>query len=57
MQGAWRGATAVGNLFLGVGSFLYERIQIWQVWGVFVILTLIAAGFIFSIMKKLEKVS
>ncbi len=57
MQGAWLGATAVGNLFLGVGSFLYERIQIWQVWGVFVILTLIAAGFIFSIMKKLEKVS
>ena len=57
MQGAWLGATAVGNLFLGVGSFLYERIQIWQVWAVFVVLTLIAAGFIFSIMKKLEKVS
>jgi POT family proton-dependent oligopeptide transporter len=57
MQGAWLGATAVGNLFLGVGSFLYERIQIWQVWLVFVILTLIAAGFIFSIMKKLDKVS
>ncbi len=57
MQGAWLGATAVGNLFLGVGSFLYERIAIWQVWAVFVVLTLIAAGFIFSIMKKLEKVS
>ncbi len=57
MQGAWLGATAVGNLFLGVGSFLYERIQIWQVWAVFVVLTLIAAGFIFSVMKKLEKVS
>jgi len=57
MQGAWLGATAVGNLFLGIGSYLYERIQIWQVWAVFVVLTLIAAGFIFSIMKKLEKVS
>ncbi len=57
MQGAWLGATAVGNLFLGIGSFLYERIQIWQVWAVFVVLTLIAAGFIFSVMKKLEKVS
>ena len=57
MQGAWLGATAVGNLFLGVGSFLYERIQIWQVWLVFIVLTLIAAGFIFSIMKKLNKVS
>ena len=57
MQGAWLGATAVGNLFLGIGSFLYERIQIWQVWLVFIVLTLIAAGFIFSIMKKLERVA
>ena len=57
MQGAWLGATAVGNLFLGIGSYLYERIQIWQVWLVFVVLTLMAAGFIFSIMKKLDKVS
>ncbi len=57
MQGAWLGATAVGNLFLGVGSFLYERIAIWQVWAVFIVLTLMAAGFIFSVMKRLEKVS
>lgn len=57
MQGAWLGSTAVGNLFLGVGSFFYERIQIWQVWLIFIVLTLIAAGFIFSIMKKLEKVA
>ncbi len=57
MQGAWLGATAVGNLFLGIGSYFYERIQIWQVWLIFIILTLIAAGFIFSIMKKLEKVA
>jgi len=57
MQGAWLGATAVGNLFLGVGSYLYERIQIWQVWLVFVVLTLMAAGFIFSVMKKLDRVS
>ncbi len=57
MQGAWLGATAVGNLLLGVGSYLYERIAIWQVWLVFIVLTLIAAGFIFSIMKRLEKVT
>ncbi len=57
MQGAWLGTTAVGNLFLWIGSYFYERIQIWQVWLIFVILTIIAAGFIFSIMKKLEKVS
>jgi len=57
MQGGWLGATALGNLMLGVGSFLYERVQIWQVWAIFIVLCFIAAGFIFSVMKKLEKVS
>ncbi|RUT77918.1 peptide MFS transporter [Ancylomarina longa] len=57
MQGCWLGATAVGNLFLGVGSYLYERVEIWQVWTIFIVLCFIAATFIFSIMKKLEKVS
>ncbi|MEA3504772.1 MAG: peptide MFS transporter [Bacteroidota bacterium] len=57
MQGGWLGATAVGNLFLGVGSFLYERVDIWLVWSIFIVLCLIAAAFIFSVMKKLEKVS
>ena len=57
MQGGWLGATAVGNLMLGVGSFLYERVQIWQVWAIFIILCFIAAGFIFKVMKKLEQVS
>lgn len=57
MQGGWLGATALGNLLLGVGSFLYARVQIWQVWAIFIILCFIAAGFIFSVMKKLEKVS
>ncbi len=57
MQGGWLGATALGNLMLGVGSFLYERVQIWQVWAIFIILCFIAAGFIFKVMKKLEQVS
>jgi POT family proton-dependent oligopeptide transporter len=57
MQGGWLGATALGNQMLWVGSYLYERIPIWQVWLVFIVLTLIAAAFIFSVMKKLEKVS
>lgn len=57
MQGAWLGATAVGNLLLGIGSFLYERVEIWQVWTIFIVLCIIAASFIFSVMKKLEKVS
>jgi len=57
MQGCWLGATALGNQMLWVGSYLYERIAIWQVWAVFIVLSLIAAAFIFSVMKKLEKVS
>ena len=57
MQGGWLGATALGNQMLWVGSFFYERIAIWQVWGIFITLSLIAAAFIFSIMRKLEKVS
>jgi len=57
MQGGWLGATALGNLLLGVGSFLYARVQIWQVWAIFIVLCFIAAAFIFSVMKKLEKVS
>ncbi len=57
MQGAWLGATALGNQMLWIGSYLYERIPIWQVWGVFIILCFIAAAFIFSIMKKLEAVA
>ena len=57
MQGGWLGATALGNLLLSVGSYLYVRVAIWQVWVVFIILSLIAAAFIFSIMKKLEKVA
>ena len=56
MQGGWLGATALGNLMLGVGSFLYERVQIWQVWAIFIVLCFIDAGFIFKVMKKLEQV-
>ncbi|MDB4303810.1 hypothetical protein N9934_03370, partial [Desulfosarcina sp.] len=57
MQGGWLGATALGNQMLWVGSYLYARVAIWQVWAVFIVLSFIAAAFIFSIMKKLEKVS
>jgi POT family proton-dependent oligopeptide transporter len=57
MQGGWLLATALGNQMLWIGSYFYERVQIWQVWAIFIVLTIIAAVFIFSVMKKLEKVS
>ncbi len=55
MQGGWLLATATGNKFLFVGSFFWDRIQLWQLWLIFVICCLASAAFIFSILKRLEK--
>lgn len=55
MQGGWLLATAVGNKLLFVGSFMWNKIEIWQVWSIFIICCLLSAAFIFSIMKRLEK--
>lgn len=57
MQGCWLGATALGNKLLVVGTWMWVRFEIWQVWLVFVICCLLAALFIFSIMKRLERVT
>ncbi|PID92984.1 MAG: MFS transporter [Bacteroidetes bacterium] len=55
MQGGWLLATAVGNKLLFVGSFFWERVQLWQLWAIFVVTCLLSAGFIFSILKRLER--
>jgi len=55
MQGGWLLATAVGNKLLFIGSFFWEKIQLWQLWGIFVITCLLSAAFIFSILKRLER--
>jgi len=57
MQGGWLGATAIGNQLLIVGSFFWMRIEIWQVWLIFVVFCLLSATFIFSVMKRLENVT
>ena len=54
MQGGWLLATAVGNKFLFVGSYFWPRIELWQLWGIFVVCCLLSAIFIFTIMKRLE---
>jgi proton-dependent oligopeptide transporter, POT family len=56
MQGGWLLATAVGNKLLFVGTLLWNKVELWQLWLVFVVCTLISAAFIFSILKRLEKV-
>lgn len=57
MQGGWLGATALGNQLLIVGSTMWVRFEVWQVWAVFVVCCLISAAFIFSILKRLESVT
>lgn len=57
MQGGWLGATAIGNQLLFVGSTMWGKVEIWQVWLIFVVCCLVSAAFIFSIMKRLEKVT
>ena len=57
MQGGWLLATAVGNKLLGIGSFFWDRIELWQLWAIFVVCCLISAAFIFSIMKRLERLT
>lgn len=57
MMGGWFVATAIGNLLVSVGGFLWGGFPLWLVWGVFIVLCLLSAIFMFSIMKKLEKVA
>ncbi|MEI6049900.1 MAG: MFS transporter [Bacteroidota bacterium] len=56
MQGGWLLATAVGNKLLFVGTLLWDKVELWQLWLVFIVCCLTSAVFIFSILKRLEKV-
>lgn len=55
MQGGWLLATAVGNKFLFVGSNFWGKLELWQLWSIFVVCCLLSAIFIFSIIKRLER--
>ncbi|TNF40811.1 MAG: MFS transporter [Bacteroidetes bacterium] len=57
MQGGWLLATAVGNKFLFIGSDFWGKLDLWQLWAIFVVCCLLSAVFIFSIMKRLETVT
>ena len=55
MMGGWFAATAVGNYLTSVAAWLWG-LPVWIVWAVLIALCLLAALFMFSIMKRLEKV-
>lgn len=57
MMGGWFVATAIGNYLTSVASALWGELPLYVVWGVLVGLCLLSALFIFSVMKRLEKVA
>ena len=57
MQGGWLLAAAVGNKLLFVGSYFWGRIELWQLWAIFIVCCALSATFMFSMIKRLEKVT
>ena len=57
MQGGWLLATAVGNKFLFIGSSFWGKLDLWQLWLIFILCCLMSAAFIFLIMKRLERIT
>ena len=57
MMGGWFVATAIGNLLVAVGGLLWGKFPLTIVWGVFLVLCILSALFMFAMMKRLEKVS
>lgn len=57
MMGGWFVATAIGNYLVAIIGYLWGGMQLWMVWNVLIVCCLLSALFIFSIMKRLEKVA
>ena len=57
MQGAWLGATALGNQLLIFGTIFYENIPIWATWVVFVVACLISMFTMMFMLKWLERIA
>ncbi|MGI6320907.1 MAG: peptide MFS transporter [Bacteroidales bacterium] len=57
MQGAWLGATAIGNFSLFLGAMMYESISISITWTVFVTVCAISMVVMFSMVSWLERVA
>lgn len=57
MQGFWFAATAVGNYLVSLIGYLWEKVSLVTLWGILIACCAVSALFIFSIMKRLEKVT
>ena len=54
MMGCWFVASALGNMLVAVGGFLWGGLSLTIVWSVFIALCLLSALFMFVMMKRLE---
>lgn len=57
MQGAWLGATAIGNFSLFMGAMMYESISISVTWTVFVLVCSLSMIAMFAMVKWLDRVA
>ena len=57
MMGGWFVSTAIGNFLVSIPTLLWGKTELTVVWGVLMGICLLAALFIFSIIKKLNKVA
>ena len=57
-QGLWLSATAIGNLLILLGPYLYNGMpKLWMCWLVFAIICVIAMTVMFGMLKWLEKIT
>ena len=56
MMGGWFVATAIGNALIMIPGLMWG-LDLYIIWGVLIAICLVSAIFIFSILKRLEKVS
>jgi POT family proton-dependent oligopeptide transporter len=55
MQGGWFAATAIGNNLVGVVGYFWLRVPLWALWSILVVCCVLSAGFMFLVMKRLER--
>ena len=57
-QGLWLSATAIGNLLIMVGPFLFNHMpKLWVCWLVFMLISLAAMIIMFGMLKWLERIT
>ncbi len=56
-QGLWLGTTAIGNMLLPIGALMYNKIPLWECWGVFIVVCFISMAVMLGMVNWLERVT